>query len=168
MIAFTIPELKDFMQKLLCTELFDHFLLQEASISGHISYILDGSLHKDFYSKDELLELELEGLDFTPYSMVRSHCFDLIKGKRTPSSFKFVFLLSPKNLERTLAQTTTSVTPSDISAAYLNLRFQNGQLVVTSGISYRTFVPDKGFEFEWDALVKKFFKNHGIRFEELS
>lgn len=167
MIALNILDLKDFMNKLLRTEVFDHFLLQEASITGHISYLLDGTLNMNFYAKEELEELDLEGLNFTPFSMVRSHCYDLIKGKRTPSSFKFVFLLSPKNLERTLAQTTSSLTPSDITAAYLNLRYQNQQLVATTGVSYSTFVMDKSFEFEWDTLIKKFMKNNAISFEEL-
>ncbi|MGN0352559.1 MAG: DUF5721 family protein [Roseburia sp.] len=167
MIALNILDIKDFMNKLLRTEVFDHFLLQEASISGHISYLIDGHLNMNFYAKEELEELELNGLTFTPFSMVRNHCYDLIKGKRTPTSFKFVFLLSPKNLERTLAQTTSGLTPSDITAVYLNLKYQNQQLVATTGVSYSTFVLDKSFEFEWDTLIKKFLRNNAISFEEL-
>ncbi len=167
MVALSIVDIKDFMNKLLRSEVFDHFLLQEASISGHISYVLDGHLNMNFYAKNELEELGLSGLAFTPFSMVRSHCYDLIKGKRTPSSFKFVFLLSPENLERTLTKSGSGLTPADITACYLNLKYQNQQLVVTTGVSYRTFVLDKSFEFEWDSLIKKFLKNNLISFEEL-
>ncbi len=167
MVALSIVDIKDFMNKLLRSEVFDHFLLQEASISGHISYVLDGHLNMNFYAKNELEELGLSGLTFTPFSLVRSHCYDLIKGKRTPSSFKFVFLLSPENLERTLTKSGSGLTPADITACYLNLKYQNQQLVVTTGVSYRTFVLDKSFEFEWDSLIKKFLKNNLISFEEL-
>lgn len=167
MIALQLSEIRVFMNKLLCTEIFDNFLLQEASIHGNISYNIEGAIHTDFYSEDELAEEHLTGLSFIPYGKVRTQCFDLIKGKRTPSFFKFVLLLSPENLAKTLQQSGSSFTPSDISAAYLNLKFQNNQLVLTTGISYRIFTTDKSFDYEWDNLIKRFLKSHAIAFEEL-
>ena len=167
MIALQLPEVRVFMNKLLCSEVFDNFLLQEATIQGSISYHMEGALHTDFYSADELEAEHLTGLSFVPYGKVRTQCFDLIKGKRTPSYFKFVLLLSPENLAKTLQQTGSSFSPPDISAAFLNLKFQNGQLLLTTGISYRIFTTDKSFDHEWDALIKRFLKNHEIVFEEL-
>lgn len=167
MIALKLPEVRVFMNKLLCAEIFDNFLLQEATIQGSISYHIEGSLHTDFYSEDELEQEHLTGLTFIPYGKVRTQCFDLIKGKRTPSFFKFVLLLSPSNLEKTLQQTSTPLTISDVTAAFLNLKFQNNTLLLTTGISYRTFTTDKTLDREWDALIKKFLKNHEILFEEL-
>ena len=167
MIALKLPEVRVFMNKLLCAEIFDNFLLQEATIQGSISYHIEGALHTDFYSKDELEQEHLTGLSFIPYVKVRTQCFDLIKGKRTPSFFKFVLLLSPANLEKTLQQTSSPLTISDVTAAFLNLKFQNNTLLLTTGISYRTFTTDKTLDREWDALIKKFLKNHEILFEEL-
>lgn len=167
MIALNIVDIKDFMNKLLRSEMFDHFLLQEATITSSVSYIIDGHINMNFYAKEELEETGLLGLDFAPFSMLRTNCYDLIKGKRTPEFFKFVFLLSPVNLERTLDQAQSSLTASDITAAFLNLKYQNSQLLITTGVSYRTFILDKSFEYEWDLLVKKFLKNNAISFEEL-
>lgn len=167
MIALALPEVRVFMNKLLCSEVFDNFLLQEASIQGSISYHIEGTLHKDFYSEEELEQEHLTGLSFVPYGKVRTQCFDLIKGKRTPSFFKFVLLLSPSNLEKTLRQTGSSLTGQDVSAIFINLKFQNNKLLLTTGISYRTFTTDKSLDREWDSLMKKFLKNHGILFEEL-
>lgn len=90
-----------------------------------------------FYSSDEADALGLTGLSFLPFEQVRPQCFDLIKGKRTPSYFKFVFLLSPKNLERTLLSTHSSFTPEDITGMFINLKFQQKKLLLTTGISYR-------------------------------
>ena len=168
MIALALPEVKIFMNKLLCSEIFDNFLLQEAVIQNSISYQIQGTLHPDFYSAEELEAEHLTGLSFIPYGKVRSQCFNLIKGKRTPTFFKFVLLLSPANLQNTLQQTHSSFTAQDISAVFLNLKFQNNKLLLTTGISYRTFSTDKSFEQEWDILIKKFLKNHEIIFEELS
>jgi len=167
MIALKLPEVRVFMNKLLCTEIFDNFLLQEANIQGSISYHIEGTLHKDFYSEEELEQEHLTGLTFVPYGRVRTQCFDLIKGKRTPSFFKFVLLLSPANLEKTLQQTTSSLSKEDVTAAFINLKFQNNTLLLTTGISYRTFTIDKSLDREWDTLIKKFLKNHEIIFEEL-
>ena len=167
MIALKLPEVRIFMNKLLCTETFDNFLLQEATIQGSISYHIEGTLHKDFYSEEELEQEHLNDLSFIPYGKVRTQCFDLIKGKRTPSFFKFVLLLSPMNLEKTLQQSASSLTSADVTAAFINLKFQNNSLLLTTGISYRTFTIDKSLYHEWDNLIKKFLKNHEIVFEEL-
>lgn len=167
MIALNISEIKDFMNKLLCTETFDNFLLKEATIQNSMTYSLDGTLNTDFFSSEELETAGLTGLAFLPYGQVRTQCFNLIKGKRTPSYFKFVLLLSPANLTRTLEQLHSSFTPEDITGMFLNLKFQNGKLLLTTGISYRIFSVDKSLEQEWDSLMKRFLKNHEIAFEEL-
>lgn len=167
MIALNILEIRDFMNKLLIGDVFDHFLLKEAVIQTDSTWTLDGALHSDFYSSDELEEQGLSGFSFLPFEKLRSRCFNLIKGKRTPAYFKFVFLLSPDNLARTLAQTHSQFTPEDITGMFLNMKFQNGQLIVTTGISYRIFSADKSLEQEWDQLIIRFFKNHEITFEEL-
>ena len=112
-------------------------------------------------------ELEITDCDFLPYALLRGNCFDLIKGKKTPSSFKFVLLLSPKNLERTLSSIQSSFTGNDITGVFLNIRFQKQQLTLTTGISYRIFSVDKTLDNEWDRLVKQFLKQHEIAFEEL-
>ena len=123
--------------------------------------------HTGLYSSEELEEQGLSGLVFLPYGRVRQHCFDLIKGKRTPSYFKFVFLLSPDNLSRTLASMQTPFTPQDVTGMFLNLKFQNGNLMLTTGVSYRIFSTDKTLEHEWDRLVEIFLKNHIIVIEKL-
>lgn len=167
MIALNILEIKDFMNKLLYSELFDNFLMQEAVIQGSMTWSANGSLNTDFYSPEELEENGLSGLAFLPFGQIRPQCLALIKGKRAPAYFKFVFLLSPKNLARTLEQTKSSFTPADISGMFVNLKFQQGRLLLTTGISYRIFSPDKSLEYEWDQLMKRFLKNHELSFEEL-
>lgn len=167
MIALNILEIKDFMNKLLCGELFDNFLMQEAVIQGSITWSASGSLNTDFYSPEELEENGLSGLAFLPFGQVRPQCLSLIKGKRTPTYFKFVFLLSPINLARTLEQTKSSFTPGDISGMFVNLKFQQGRLLLTTGVSYRIFSTDKSLELEWDQLMKRFLKNHELTYEEL-
>ncbi len=167
MISLKLTDTKDFMNKLLCTEIFDNFLLQEAVITKAASYVIDGHLQKDFYSSSELDELGLSGYSMLPFRMLRSNCFDLIKGKQTPSSFKFIFLLSPENMEHTLSSLNSSFTVNDISGFFLNIKYQNQMLSLTTGISFNIFSPDRSLNSKWDKLVMKFLSNNGINFEEL-
>ena len=167
MIALELTDIKDFMNKLLRSEVFDHFLLQEATITSSATYTINGQITKGFFSEDEIEELHLEGCRFLPFSMLRTNCFDLIKGKKTPSAFRFVFLLSPKNMEKTIASVGSSYNPADVTGMYINLKYQNQLLSLTTGIAYNIFSTDKTLESEWDKLVMKFLKQHEIEFEEI-
>lgn len=167
MKMFHITHIKDFMNQLLLSELFDHFLLSEASIQGAATYIIDGHLTKEFYSQKELESEGLSGLSYAPFSLLRGSCLDLIKGKKTPVSFKFVFLLSPDNLAKTLARAQSGFSPEDLNGVFLNFKYSAGKLTCTTGISYKTFSLDRSFEQYWDSLAEKFLTAHGIDFEEL-
>lgn len=167
MIALELTDIKNFMNKLLRSEVFDHFLLQEAIITTGATISINGQITKGFYTQDELDELQLNDCRFLPFSMLRTHCFDLIKGKKTPSAFRFVFLLSPKNMEKTISAVGSSYTPSDVSGMYINLKYQNQLLSLTTGIAYNIFSTDKTLDTEWDKMVMKFLKQHEISFEEI-
>ena len=175
MISIELTDTKDFMNKLLRTEIFDNFLLQEAFITKAASYVIDGHLQKGFYSSTELEENGIAGYSILPFRMLRTNCFDLIKGRQTPSSFKFVFLLSPENMEHTLSSLHfrsivclhSAFTVSDISGFFINIRYQNKLLTLTTGISYNIFSADKTLDSEWDKLVMKFLANNDINFKEL-
>ncbi len=161
-----ITNIKDFMNKLLLTDLFDQFLLSEATIQTSVTYAIDGHLNKDFFESEEPEAEPLASLTYAPFSMLRTKCFELIKGKKTPASFKFVFMLSPDNLAKTLEHSATPLTANEISGAAINIRFSNGDLTCTSGIAYRTFTMDHSFEHAWDGMVAKFLQTHDVAFEE--
>ena len=168
MLALALTNKKDFMNKFLKTEIFDHFLLQEGIVVSFASYVIDGTITKGFYTDTEAEELGIKTFHFLPFSMLRPRIFDLIKGKKAPSSFKFVLMLSPENQKRTMERIGSSYTPADISAMSMNIKFQNQMLTLTTGISYRIFSTDKTLEPEWDKFVRQFLSQHDISFEVLS
>ena len=63
MLAIQIKGIKAFMAKLLNTEIFDVFLLEEAQIQTANTFIIDGHLNRDFYTKEELEESNLVSYD---------------------------------------------------------------------------------------------------------
>ena len=54
MKAFQLIEKKEFMNLLLRSEIFDNFLLSEASVHTAVKYDIDGRLNESFFSKEEL------------------------------------------------------------------------------------------------------------------
>lgn len=167
MIALQITDIGPFIHTLLKGTMFDHFLLQEATITQAVSYTIDGTLNRDYYSAEELEEMELSNDSCLPFSHVRPVCFTLLKGKKKPVYFKFVFLLSQTNQASTIAKSGSSFCNEDISAMYLNLTYKNNILTCTTGISYKLFSLDKTLEQEWDRLVKIFFRQNKIDFEQV-
>ncbi len=167
LIALKLTDKKSFMNQLLCSEIFDHFLLPEASITKDASFTIDGHINSSFYSKAELEEEGLSGYTILPYAKLRPICYQIIRGRHTPVSFKFILMLSPENMENTLAKSGSSFSPDDIQGVFINLTFQNSQIILTTGISYSVFSTDRTLEHEWDILVQKFLKKHFISYEEL-
>ncbi len=165
MISLELTDIKDFMNKLLKTDTFDNFLLDEAVIQNGASYVIDGKIPVGFYTDEEVDALGIRDYRVHPFRMLRNNCFDLIKGRKTPAAFKFVFMLSPENLEKTIASTGSSFTVNDINGIFMNLKYQNQLLTLTTGVSYNIFSPDKSLENQWDKLVQKFLFNHQIKFE---
>ena len=165
MKAFYLKDQKQFMNRLLESKLFDHFLLMEASIHGAISYSVDGHINREFFGSEVLNEWASDGSEYIPFSYFRPICYELIRGKHTPLYMKFVFLLSPANTAKTIASTDTGFSAEDVSGIFLNLTFRDGQMVLTTGVSYRTFTPDRSLDNAWDTLAARFLSSHGIDFD---
>ena len=52
MLALKISDIKDFMNKLLIGEVFDHFSFIESSITTFNTFTIDGKLQHDFFDTD--------------------------------------------------------------------------------------------------------------------
>ena len=168
MTALSILNVKEFMNILLRSDAFDSFLLSEGAITTYMTFHLDGHSKTDFFSPEDETYTLVSQEKYVPFSLVRPICFDIIKGKRTPSSFHFVFQLSSENQKRTVSSISSSFSPEEVSGMYLNLKYQNQQLVCTTGISCHIFSMDKSLGQAWDDMVKLFFRKHQIAFETLS
>lgn len=147
------------MKHLLLMETFDHFLFIEGEITTFNKFSIDGYLQKDFFEKEET------HLEFAFWKQVREFCFSLIKGKRTPLNFKFIFSLSPENIARLIQQNQLDFQPEEIQGLYLNIRFDGSELQCITGTSFKTFSMDKSLEQAWDKMVQRFFTQKEIEFE---
>ena len=160
MISLTLPDIKDFTSHLLLKDSFDSFCFIEGEIMTFNTFRIDGFIQKELFDTDSELP------EYSYWKNIREYCFQIIRGKRTPLSFRFVFSLSPKNIERLIRQSVPSVRPEDVQGLYLNLHFDGTHLTCVTGTSFKTFILDKSLEHIWDEMVQKVFHQKGIIFEQ--
>lgn len=165
MIALQIQDIKNFMSKLLLSQTFDNFLLVEGSITTYNTFRIDGRIHKDFFTEEEIEERGLDNRDFSLWKETKPFCLELIKGKKTPLGFKFIFQLSRENTAKLLTTSgITSIQPENVSGLLLNVRYDNGALNLITATNLNLFTLDKSLEHAWDDMVKRFLKQQEISF----
>lgn len=166
MKIYKISGLKDFMNKLLLSDAFDYFLLEEGTVVTANAFLIDGHIRKEFYTKEEQEDENLCPYDFSLWKDIRPLCFQLIKGKRTPLSFKFVLLLLPAHMGKILEKGGFTDNGSLIKAFTLTIKYDGADIMLMTGLSTNTFLMDKTPEQLWDEAFCKFLTNQHISWEE--
>ena len=165
MIAFKIKNVKQFMGKFLASEAFDLFLVEEASISTYNTFQIDGRQNRDFYTAEEWEDKEIRPYDFTVWKKLRPSCYSLIKGNHTPSAFKFVLHLIPEHVASILQKGDTGITPQQVKAFVLTVKYDETGLTLVTGTSFHTFILDKSADEVWDKAMGKFLDKWEVVYE---
>ena len=167
MISIDITDIRLFMNTLLLKETSDTFLLEEATLKTAQTFIIDGHINKDFYTKEELENTLIANQEFSSYGSLRPFVLSLVKGNHTPLYFKFVLHAGESYMRKLLQK--QQLTPEDLQlkSLILNIKYDGAKLVCTTGTAYHTFVMDKTADNIWDKALKASFQSMGIAFEEL-
>ncbi|MBO5094165.1 MAG: hypothetical protein J6C33_07395 [Lachnospiraceae bacterium] len=164
MISCKINELKNFMGRLLATDCFDDFLLEEAVIATYNTFTIDGRLKKEFYTSEEWNDPSVRPYSFSCWQDVRPICFSLIKGKKTPASLKFVLQLKPEKMNSLLAENGLSPSDETVKVLVVTIRYGAGGMSCTTGISLSGFSLDKTAEKLWDKAFLQFLDANKISY----
>ena len=167
MILCKINDKKDFMGKLLAGECFDSFLLKEAAIYGFVPYQIDGHINKAFFGDESDDSAAFTAYEYAQWKDIRPVCFDLIKGKRTPTKFIFVLYLKPEAMTAMFDKAGISATESLVQNLILNIRFEQGEMSITTAVDYSGFTLDKHAEQLWDTTTMKFLDKKEIFYENI-
>ena len=178
MELYIINDIKKITKKLFSDSetAFDQFLVSDCTITTNATYTIDGHINKEFYSEEEIsqfiLDAESKGRIYSEemirWESVKSFCFSIIKGKKTPLSFKIVLCLAPENIDKFLkssALSDSSITRADISALVINIKYDGSALTITTGTSLKIFSLDKSVEKAWDTMVAKFLTSLDIPYD---
>ena len=166
MIALSIIDVKDFMNKLLIGEVFDRFFLVEASVTTFNTFTIDGRLQQDFFDTDTVAMHKSNSIEYSLWRDVKPYCFSVIRGRRTPLNFRIVLQLSHKQTQQILNPSFPDGSVPDCRFC-LNLQYRNDSLLCTTGVSYTSFCLDKRPEHLWDEIIRKFLSGQHIAFQVL-
>lgn len=168
MKAFKILENKNFMSRFLMSDAFDDFLLAEANITTYNTFIIDGHIVSDFYKNNEYdAETTQTPYVFSTWKDMRGICFELIKGKRTPVSFRFTLHLKPELIDTLLSESEAALSSKNLAAYVLNVKYQEGVVSLVSAVSYQSFILDKTLDILWDNYLQAFLASKEIHFDEV-
>lgn len=166
MIAIEIKNIKEFMNKLLGSEAFDSFYLEEATITTFNTFIIDGhTVPSYFEGTDANFEEMPTPSEYSSFKQMRPIIYSLIKGKRLPVGIKMTLHAGENYMMRIKQRPETIHHANDIKALAVNIRFENGSLKCVTGTSYRTFVMDKTIDNIWDGDFLSSLTALGIKFE---
>ena len=155
MEVFKAYETKQFMSELLKSDTFDTFEVKLVDIETFIKISLNCKINKTFF---DLNEQENIKNDFALWKDIKPIVYKIIKGKKLPKNLKIVLSL-PKDLVKEISSSSTTM--------FLNIIYENKEIVCITGISEKVFSLDKSSEQKWDNTIKTFFKKHNILMEEV-
>lgn len=164
MRALRVLDVKTFMAQLFLGEGFDFFLLHELEIETANQFRINGRLNRSWYDSDELEHIG--DREYILWKEVRSLAFQVIKGSKSPQLMKLVFSLPKEKTKRVLEKSGAGFLPEQVMGVFLNVKYENGELLLITGTSVSVFSMDKALEQEWDNEIAVFLKKCGIACEE--
>ena len=162
MIALQIKHVRDFMNKLLLQDTFDRFLVSEASVTTFATFAIDGQFHPEFYDPETPEGQKATGRRQVTWQEIRPFCYSVIRGRRTPLAFKFVFQLPESETALLLARAGLNLEPRDVFGLFFNCQYHGDVLTLTTGSSLRVFTMDKSLDRAWDAMLEDFLRNQEL------
>lgn len=153
---YQIDDIKTFMNDLLVQEKYDSFYLFEARVKTALDYYISGKVNMEFYDTEEREAGEALP-EYIEWKQIKQKVYDLIKGERLPISFKLVMMFNRENIIRLVEMNNLAIRPEEVSALFMNVYYEQGELHVTTGTSIRVFSLDKTLEHLWDESVEKYY-----------
>jgi len=146
MQSFDITNRKEFMTKLLKSDLFESFEVREVAIHVSFKMILDGKRNKAYFQDINEDSSEVYS-DYLTWGEMRKHVYELMQGSKLPTYFKIVLSTS--------SEKTQQISPN-VSTFYLNITFKDNQTICTTGTAYSEFTLDQSADHLWDERIKNF------------
>ncbi len=153
------------MTKLLSGSSFDSFLLEEASLSMQVTWVLDGKINKGFYSEEEWEDASTHPYPLIAWSEVRGHMRELIRGKKAPAALSIVLHLRPDYCEKILTAQGYPQLKENIGAMVLNIRYDGSEVTLVTGIALKSFTLDRNADRIWDETMENYLASREIGFE---
>ncbi len=160
MTALEIEDQRAFTEGLFIGDMFDDLLVREAEIITFNKFSIDGNIRHGFYSDEEMKENNMA--EYSRWSALKPFCYSLIKGKRLPQSFRFVFMPDRAATESFASRYGNGIDPADVAGLYLNIQYEEHIMACITGTAVNVFTLDKSIDRAWDESVTQLFKSKGV------
>lgn len=146
MESFDITNRKEFMAKLLKSDLFETFDVREVVSHTAFKLVIDGKRNKEYFN-DIQNDPDIVYPEYLSWGELRKHVYELMQGHTLPTYFKIILSTKPDK--------TQQLSP-DASTFYLNITFKDNQITCSTGTAYKGFTLDKSADQIWDERIKQF------------
>ena len=151
MLGITMTQLKLITSLLFLRDSFDDFDLAEARFVTEFSAEFDGRIPE-----------EGENSAYIKWGKLRPLAFQLIRGETLPKSFSLVLVYSREKTRDLLLSADRETPDSELPALFLNIRYRQEQMMLTTGISEKSFYPDFELPRLWDRAVLNLLSDLGL------
>lgn len=163
MISLKVVDVKKFTKCIFIDSVFDNFCTWSVLIDTFNKFNIDGRINKEWYTSEERDTLVD---DYSKWADIKKYAYEIIKGNRVPISFKVVLLLSKENTFNMLKKYSYQISMADVDGFFVNIIYENNEIHIITGISYKTFILDKTIDKEWDNSIKVFLNKNDIEYNE--
>lgn len=66
-------------------------------------------------------------------------------------------MFNRENIEKIIEMNNVAMRPEDVGNLSMNIYYEDGKLIVTTGSSLNVFILDKTLEHLWDETVEKYY-----------
>lgn len=168
MIVIKIIDIKNFMAHLLLKETFDHFLLFEARAVTSSELVLHGKRRSGWYDSEQWQQLQQEkgahDSGYMTWGEMRDTVFGFIKGKKSPDKM-YIDLETSDRQRKQILGTDPGKEVTEMPSLRLQIRFENGKLLMVPVVSYPSFTLDKTGESLWEEALQSFLRHYKITFQ---
>lgn len=156
MLALSVRDsgVKDFMNKLLRTSLFDDFETKLVVLSGMMRFEI--SEEKQPVEQDSIDSSEKRKRKSCNWAQIKPHISSIIVSGGKPGYFKVVLALTGE---------AAGKINSNAATLSLNLLFDKGIILITTGVAQKSFSLDKSGEKDWDVYISDFLTRNEIKYE---
>ena len=150
-----IKEIKEFLNGLFTEERYESFYLFSVKLDSNISYEIDGKINKEFYSEEELGQLENK--EYVCWKDIKKSVLGFMSMGKLPVKMKLILMFNKDNINRLIEMNNIPIHPDNVRALFMNILYSDNRLSITTGTSLNVFTMDKTLEDLWDKTVEKYY-----------
>ncbi len=150
-----IKEIKEFLNGLFTEERYESFYLFSGKLDSAISYEIDGKINKEFYSEEELGQLENK--EYICWKDIKKSVLGFMSMGKLPVKMKIILMFNKDNINRLIEMNNIPIHPDNVRALFMNILYSDNRLSITTGTSLNVFTMDKTLEDLWDKTVEKYY-----------